>query len=262
MDKYLSIGEVAKLKGVSVKSLRYYGELGILPPAYINKETGYRYYTMKQLIIVDLICFCVGLDIPLKNFHSYIKENSTLDVEKIIYDGQAVAKLKIENLRIALGKLDSIAEHLSVSQEIKKFEGLYTRTFSERFFLVTQWDEDHADIHYFIESITKLYKLSEQHHLTSLYNQGILRCYHNNVIQNFVSLEVVKPSLLINDILTIPKGEYRCEYFSNENILIAAEKYSKETHYPDGSIVLAQEIYDARMDIQPTSPIEVQVLIP
>ena len=33
MKGYLSIGKVAKLKGVSVKSLRYYDEIGILKPA-------------------------------------------------------------------------------------------------------------------------------------------------------------------------------------------------------------------------------------
>ena len=36
----LSIGEVANLKGVSVKALRYYERVGVLRPAYVNPETG------------------------------------------------------------------------------------------------------------------------------------------------------------------------------------------------------------------------------
>lgn len=68
MKKYLTIGEVSKIKQVSPKSLRYYEKLGILLPAYTNKETGYRYYTVEQLLIVELIHICIELGIPLKKF--------------------------------------------------------------------------------------------------------------------------------------------------------------------------------------------------
>ena len=44
MKGYLSIGAVSKRKGVSIKSLRYYDRIGVLRPAYINKDTNYRYY--------------------------------------------------------------------------------------------------------------------------------------------------------------------------------------------------------------------------
>ena len=43
-NELLSIGEAAKLKQVSVKSLRYYETIGILKPAYVDPSSGYRYY--------------------------------------------------------------------------------------------------------------------------------------------------------------------------------------------------------------------------
>ena len=42
MHTFLSIGELAKLRNINVQSLRYYEKLGILVPAYINPESGYR----------------------------------------------------------------------------------------------------------------------------------------------------------------------------------------------------------------------------
>ena len=36
MERYLSIGEMAKARGVNVQSLRYYEKLGILVPEYVN----------------------------------------------------------------------------------------------------------------------------------------------------------------------------------------------------------------------------------
>ena len=48
MKEYYSIGETAKLLGVSTQTLRYYDREGILRPETINEETGYRYYSYMQ----------------------------------------------------------------------------------------------------------------------------------------------------------------------------------------------------------------------
>jgi DNA-binding transcriptional MerR regulator len=45
----LKIGEFSKLARVSVKTLRYYADLGLLKPAYVDRYSGYRYYALEQL---------------------------------------------------------------------------------------------------------------------------------------------------------------------------------------------------------------------
>ena len=67
----LSIGEFSKVTGVSIKALRYYHEAGILIPAYIDQDSGYRYYSFHQKAVVDAIQFCVELGIPLNQFWEY-----------------------------------------------------------------------------------------------------------------------------------------------------------------------------------------------
>lgn len=44
-----SIGEFARLGGVSVRTLRHYDEIGLLRPATVDQDTGYRGYTADQL---------------------------------------------------------------------------------------------------------------------------------------------------------------------------------------------------------------------
>ena len=39
-----SIGEFSKIGSVSTKTLRYYDEIGLLRPAYVDEENRYRYY--------------------------------------------------------------------------------------------------------------------------------------------------------------------------------------------------------------------------
>lgn len=51
----LKIGDFSKLSRVSVRMLRYYGELGLLKPAEIDQFTDYRYYREEQLTTVGRI---------------------------------------------------------------------------------------------------------------------------------------------------------------------------------------------------------------
>ena len=52
------IGLFSKIGKTTVKTLRYYEKEGLLLPEYIDKETGYRYYTTNQLLKLHRIqCF-------------------------------------------------------------------------------------------------------------------------------------------------------------------------------------------------------------
>lgn len=81
--KLLSIGQLSKLTGVHIKSLRYYDRIGILRPAFVDPENGYRYYTFPQIHLVEAIQLCVDLDIPLKRFTEFLAGE---DGHQIRYD--------------------------------------------------------------------------------------------------------------------------------------------------------------------------------
>ena len=45
----IRIGDFSKLSRVSIKTLRYYDEMGLLKPIEVDRFTGYRYYEFDQL---------------------------------------------------------------------------------------------------------------------------------------------------------------------------------------------------------------------
>lgn len=45
----LKIGDFSRKTGISTKTLKYYDELDLFKPEYIEFFTGYRYYTEKQI---------------------------------------------------------------------------------------------------------------------------------------------------------------------------------------------------------------------
>lgn len=54
-DYLYKIGMFAAMNHITVKTLRFYEEQGLLYPAHINEENGYRYYTMAQMAVVHQI---------------------------------------------------------------------------------------------------------------------------------------------------------------------------------------------------------------
>lgn len=116
MDNLLSIGAVAKIRNVNVQSLRYYERLGILIPAYINPETGYRYYSLEQIMILDTIILCVDLGIPLKDLKNYVDSDNRLEFEKLLKAGKKLATEKIRKIESNLNSIDRTLQHINAQR--------------------------------------------------------------------------------------------------------------------------------------------------
>src|SRR4051794_31201230 len=54
-EKHYSIGEVSKLANISVQTLRYYDQIDLFKPSYVDPQTNYRYYKDAQLYYLDII---------------------------------------------------------------------------------------------------------------------------------------------------------------------------------------------------------------
>ena len=68
----MSIGEFARRSRLSPKALRLYDELGLLEPARVDDDSGYRYYTASQLDRAQLIAALRQLQIPLADIKSIV----------------------------------------------------------------------------------------------------------------------------------------------------------------------------------------------
>lgn len=64
-NKKLSINQVAKLCGITVRTLHYYDEINLLSPSSIASN-GYRQYSEGDLLKLQEILFFKELDVPLK----------------------------------------------------------------------------------------------------------------------------------------------------------------------------------------------------
>ena len=68
----MSIGEFARRSRLSPKALRLYDELGLLEPARVDGDSGYRYYSASQFDRARLIAALRQLQIPLAEIKSIV----------------------------------------------------------------------------------------------------------------------------------------------------------------------------------------------
>ena len=73
------IGQLASIYRISGKTLRYYDELGLLRPKYVDEATGYRYYTSSQIPVLNEIFLLKEMGLSLKEITYLLKEEVDKD---------------------------------------------------------------------------------------------------------------------------------------------------------------------------------------
>src|SRR3954463_3873421 len=74
MENLMAIGEFASASRLSQKALRLYGENGLLPPAWVDPESGYRYYGAEQLQTATLIALLRRAGLPLFEIRTFLRD--------------------------------------------------------------------------------------------------------------------------------------------------------------------------------------------
>ena len=102
----MHIKEFAKLCGVSVRTLHYYDEIGLLKPAFVDEQNGYRFYDEKSLERIQEILFYRELDFSLKSI-SEILSSPDYDKQKALKEQRKLLMLKKQRLQRIIDALDS-----------------------------------------------------------------------------------------------------------------------------------------------------------
>ena len=115
-DNYFSTGEFAKLCNINKKTLFYYDEIGLFKPEIV-KENGYRYYSVYQLEVFDIIHTLRDLGVPLKQIKSFIDERNPKSVVKFFEYKTGEIENEIKQLR---RKQEIMSNKIKIIKEAEK----------------------------------------------------------------------------------------------------------------------------------------------
>lgn len=209
MKNYLSIGQVSRIKNVGIKSLRYYEKIGVLIPAYINPDTGYRYYSLEQLMVLDTILLCIELDIPLKNMNDYTNADGEFQLKLLLEDGKAIASRKIRSLEHGLATIELNLKHINDNAAYENKTGFYVKHIQPRYVVCTPSRYKLSAIEY-QSKISGLFSFAQEKGIYATFPHGTIEDHQDGQVAIHTFLETIKPDFDADFIRILPEGDYLC----------------------------------------------------
>lgn len=122
-----TVNKLAKLSGVSVRTLHYYDEIGLLKPAFIG-DNNYRYYKDEQLLMLQQILFYRELGFALDDIKAILSSERFDKIKALSTHRQNLQndRQRINNL---LTTIDNTIAYLKGEQHVKLeeiFDGFTT----------------------------------------------------------------------------------------------------------------------------------------
>jgi DNA-binding transcriptional MerR regulator len=107
----MPIGIFSRMTGLSHRALRLYADRGLLPPAFVDEATGYRYYDVHSIRAAEMIRLLRRLGVPLGEMRLYIDAAASDHLEETLT--QQKLRLEQERARLdaalkLLGRIDEL----------------------------------------------------------------------------------------------------------------------------------------------------------
>lgn len=217
MQSLFSIGEVSKIKGITVKALRYYHKMGILVPSYIDESSGYRYYSIEQFIYIDIIKGCRSLGTSIVELQEIFKECDTDKLLNFSKQKRKEAEDNIIKMKEIIQNIDKLTESVQYSKDALLKDEIEIKHFNKRYIVVSPCKESGSlkELLYYSD----LDKIIKDNNIDVNMTQGI--------IYNIKSNEDIEPVYVfrgINEesnkdkyIKVLPEGKYLTLSYNKDN---------------------------------------------
>ncbi|WP_250278165.1 MerR family DNA-binding transcriptional regulator [[Clostridium] colinum] len=235
-EKYFTISQFAKMYNVNKKTLIYYDEIGLFKPALV-KENGYRYYTLHQGGLFEVILILKQLGMPLKTIKYYLEKREICELKNILLE----QKYNIENQMLKLKKINNIINNrLNILDSYKSIKicDMEIKYMDEEYLILSNYTRN-------VDEITTTKNLYE--HTSKIYKNNLYEGFglgamiqakdiiNNNYLNySYFYTKVEKLSYKI-DYFIKPKGNYLVFYYKGHwqnfyKIYDKAKQYLKDNN--------------------------------
>lgn len=109
-QNYISIGEMAKMNQTTVTTLRLYDSMGLLKPCYIDENSHYRYYDIKQNARFDMIQYMKELGMELREIKDVFDQCDLNLIEDILHKKKEQTQQQLIDMRLKIAAIDRTIE--------------------------------------------------------------------------------------------------------------------------------------------------------
>ena len=110
MSVLVSIGDFSRMTHLSVKALRFYHDQGLLEPARIDPDSGYRFYEPAQVPVAQVIRRFRDLDMPLDQVRAVLKAPDLETRTKEIISHLTAMETRLAEMQMSVASLRGLLE--------------------------------------------------------------------------------------------------------------------------------------------------------
>jgi len=122
METKYSIGEMSKLFGIPVTTLRHYHNKGIFKACYIDEESGYRYYSSEQFELLNNILNLRHGKVPLDKIKEYTEMGKLSSLKELFQEQKKELEKKIAELKKAEKSVEERLKYIEEVEGIEEFD--------------------------------------------------------------------------------------------------------------------------------------------
>jgi DNA-binding transcriptional MerR regulator len=120
MSITVSVGQFATMTHLSVKTLHHYHHVGLLEPAHIDGETGYRYYSLDQLPTAQLIRRLRDLRMPVADVRDVLVTQNAGERESLIAAHIDHLEAELAQTKAAVNSLRALLNNAASPQPVHR----------------------------------------------------------------------------------------------------------------------------------------------
>lgn len=219
VKKLFSIGEVAQIKGITIKTLRYYQQMGILIPEHIDSNTGYRYYSLDQFLYIDIIKACRTLGTSIKELQKIFKDNNTDNLIKFLALKRTETEQKMEKMKEVIDTIDCLNNSVIFAKKVLQHGHISVQYFKKRYIVIAPCKEvgDLKEILYYSD----LDKMIQEKNIKTTMESGIVYTVNaegclqpNYVFRGLIENTDIQKQKNID---FLPEGKYLTLAYRKEN---------------------------------------------
>lgn len=132
MNGLFTIGEVSKLFDINIKTLRYYDEINLFKPIFIDKFNKYRYYSADQFEQLNTIMYLKALGMLLNKIKFHLSTRSIDNIRQLLEEQKKITVEKIKELQYIERKIENRLKQINYAINYDKLNIVEEIEFDER----------------------------------------------------------------------------------------------------------------------------------
>ncbi len=174
MDKFFSIGELAKYQNISKQTLIFYDKIGLFHPAYVDPANGYRYYSSKQLDSLDTILIMKKIGFSLNEIREYMQHYNIDTSLNALKKQLTVIDDQIQELQMIRSRVVNRCEQMEQARKYKEKGSEIVTENTEAQYIFFQEVEKPYSLGEISIATKKCFALSFQKKLPTYFQSGVM----------------------------------------------------------------------------------------